>query len=60
MTADMEKDLGTFIGEQNPFTEMRLPVWSKNSCGFAVVVFEQPTEPFSTLYWLLRTQVCVG
>jgi hypothetical protein len=36
------------------------PVWSKNSCGFAVVVLEQPTEPFSTPYWLLRTQVCVG
>ena len=26
MTADLEKDLGKFIGEQNPFTqEMRLP-----------------------------------
>jgi hypothetical protein len=25
MTADMEQDLGKFIGEQNPFTEMRLP-----------------------------------
>jgi hypothetical protein len=25
MTADMERDLGKFIGEQNPFTEMRLP-----------------------------------
>jgi hypothetical protein len=25
MTADLAKDLGTFIGEQNPFNEMRLP-----------------------------------
>jgi hypothetical protein len=25
MTADMETDLGKFIGEQNPFTEMRRP-----------------------------------
>ncbi len=32
MTADMEKDLGKFIGEQNPFTQaMRLPPdWHTN------------------------------
>jgi hypothetical protein len=29
MTADMEKDLGKFIGEQNPFTEMRLRLTGK-------------------------------
>src|SRR5215813_15416874 len=25
------------------------PVWSKNSCGLARVVFQQPAEPFATL-----------
>jgi hypothetical protein len=25
------------------------PVWSKNSCGFARVVFQEPPEPFTTL-----------
>ena len=27
----------------------RPPVWSKNSCGFARVVFQEPPEPFTTL-----------
>jgi len=26
------------------------PVWSKNSCGFARVVFQESPEPFATLY----------
>ena len=34
-------------------------VWSKNSCGFAVVIPEQPTEPFATLYWLRKSQICL-
>jgi len=25
-----------------------IPVWSNNSCGFARVVFEEPSEPFVT------------
>ena len=25
-----------------------IPVWSKNSCGFARVVFQEPAEPFTT------------
>jgi hypothetical protein len=24
-------------------------VWSKNSCGFMLVVFQEPPEPFSTV-----------
>jgi hypothetical protein len=27
--------------------QLRLPVWSKNSCGFMRVVFQEPPEPFS-------------
>ena len=26
------------------------PVWSKNSCGFAHIVFQQPPKPFATLH----------
>ncbi len=26
-------------------------VWSKNSCGFTRVVFQQSSEPFTTLKW---------
>src|SRR5215468_1734144 len=26
-----------------------VPVWSKNSCGFVLVVFQKPAEPFSTM-----------
>ena len=25
------------------------PVWSKNSCGFARIVFQEPPEPFTAL-----------
>ena len=28
---------------------MNLGVWSKNSCGFTFVVFEEPSKPFATL-----------
>jgi hypothetical protein len=24
-------------------------VWSKNSCGLALIIFQQPPEPFTTL-----------
>src|SRR5260221_456881 len=27
------------------------PVWSKNSCGFTSVVFQEPPESFTTLHW---------
>ena len=26
-----------------------MPVWSKNSCGFTLVVFEEASKPFATL-----------
>src|SRR5439155_8434383 len=29
--------------------EARLPVRSKNSCGFTCIVFQEPPEPFTTL-----------
>ena len=32
-------------------------VWSKNSCGFARVVFQEPAEPFTTLYRALTRRV---
>ena len=42
MTADMEKDLGKFIGEQNPFTEMRLPPdWQTHE---TIVTFPSVTD----------------
>jgi len=31
-------------------TRLLHAVWSKNSCGFAHVVFQEPSEPFTTLY----------
>ena len=33
------------------------PVWSKNSCGFAHVVCQEPPEPFSTLHRALARRV---
>jgi hypothetical protein len=27
-----------------------LPVWSKNSCGLALIVFQQSSKPFTTLH----------
>ena len=33
------------------------PVWSKNSCGFAHVVCQEPPEPFSTLHRALTRRV---
>jgi hypothetical protein len=30
------------------------PVWSKNSCGFTGVVFQEPPEPFTTLNGTLK------
>jgi hypothetical protein len=47
MTADMEKDLGKFIGEQNPFTEMRLPPdWQTKE---AIVTFPSVTDFWAKL-----------
>ena len=34
--------------EPNPRV-IKDPVWSKNSCGFTLVVFEEAPEPFTTL-----------
>jgi hypothetical protein len=49
MTADMETDLGKFIGEQNPFTEMRRPPdWHTNE----TIV----TCPSVTDFWATRMQ----
>ena len=39
---------------------MTPPERPKNSCGLAVVVLEQPAEPFLALYWPFRLLVCVG
>ena len=27
------------------------PVWPKNSCGLALVVFQEPAKPLTTLQW---------
>src|SRR5262249_18484038 len=34
------------------------PVWSKNSCSVAHVVFQEPPKPFATLDWACT--LCVG
>jgi hypothetical protein len=47
MTADMEQALGKFIGEQNPFTEMRLPPdWQTDE---TIVTFPSVTDVWATL-----------
>ena len=47
MTADMEQALGQFIGEQNPFAEMRLPPdWQSNE---TVVTFPSVTDFWAKL-----------
>jgi hypothetical protein len=48
MTADMEQDLGKFIGEQNPFTPaMRLaPDWQTDE---TIVTFPSVTDFWATL-----------
>src|SRR5712692_9110673 len=33
------------------------PVWSKNSCGLALVVFQQPAKPLTTLQWACTYRV---
>ena len=35
------------------------PVWSKNSCGFVLVVFQKPAEPFSTVNRACTPFVCL-
>src|SRR5438105_630910 len=37
--------------------ERELLVWSKNSCSFARVVFQEPAEPFTTLHRALTRRV---
>jgi DNA-binding GntR family transcriptional regulator len=45
--ADMEQDLGTFIREQNPFPEMRLPPdWQTNE---TIVTFPSVTDFWAKL-----------
>ena len=34
-----------------------IPVWSKNSCGFACVVFQDPPEPFPALHGAFALRV---
>jgi hypothetical protein len=47
MTPDMEQDLGKFIGEQNPFAEMRLPPdWQTDE---TVVTFPSVTDFWAKL-----------
>jgi hypothetical protein len=48
MAADMEKDLGKFIGEQNPFAqELRLPPdWQTDE---TIVTFPNVTDFWATL-----------
>ncbi len=36
------------------------PEWPKNSCGLAMVVLEQPAEPFSASYWPFGLLVCMN
>jgi hypothetical protein len=47
MTADMEQALGKFIGEQNPFMEMKLPPdWQTDE---TIVTFPSVTDFWATL-----------
>jgi hypothetical protein len=47
MTADMEQALGKFIGEQNPFAEMRLPPdWQTDE---TIVTFPSVTDFWAKL-----------
>jgi hypothetical protein len=47
MTADMEQALGKFIGEQNPFTEMKLPPdWQTDE---RIVTFPSVTDFWAKL-----------
>jgi hypothetical protein len=34
------------------------PVWSKNSCGLILIVFQKSTEPFSTVNRACTPVVC--
>ena len=59
MTADMEKALGKFIGEQNPFAQgMRLPPdWPTTE---TVVTFPSVTDFWTTLMQAPETAVSQG
>ncbi len=53
--ADMDKDLGTLIREQNPFPEMRLPpAWQANE---TIVTFPSVTDVWARLMPDLPTAV---
>jgi hypothetical protein len=55
MTADMEQALGQFIGEQNPFAEMRLPPdWPTNK---TIVTFPSVTDFWAKLMQDPKTAV---
>src|SRR6266567_1457350 len=36
-------------GSLRPLQGLGYPVWSKNSCGFTLIVFEEAPKPFATL-----------
>jgi hypothetical protein len=55
MTADMEQALGQFIGEQNPFAEMRLPPsWQTDE---TIVTFPSVTDFWAKLLQDPKTAV---
>jgi hypothetical protein len=55
MTADMEQALGKFIGEQNPFAEMRLPPgWQTDE---TIVTFPSVTDFWAKLMQDPKTAV---
>jgi hypothetical protein len=55
MTVDMERDLGKFIGEQNPFAAMRLPPdWQTDE---AIVTFPSVTDFWAKLMQDPKTAV---
>jgi hypothetical protein len=55
MTADMEQALGKFIGEQNPFAEMKLPAdWPTDE---TIVTFPSVTDFWAKLMQDPKTAV---
>ncbi len=55
---DAAKQREPYSGKKTAYVEKYgHVVWSKNSCGFARVVFQEPSEPFTTLHQALT--LCV-
>src|SRR5262249_61416823 len=51
---------GVFLGRRGfQGADVRALVWSKNSCGFTRVVFQQSPKPFTTLKWACTLCVLV-